>query len=984
LLGLAVAVALAAAAKAQQVGSIRGTVTDKDFESALAGATIQLVETGAKVESNDQGAFVFGEVRPGNYTLIAAKDGYVRTVRGDVIVAAGQLTEVRLELAGDFTDMEEFVVEDALQTTTNTEAALLDLRTESPALLDSISSDLMKRANAGDAVGALKLVSGASSADGKSAVVRGLPDRYVSSQINSVILPSADKSKRAVELDLIPSEVIQSLQVSKTFTPDQQGNASGGAVNVLLKGVPDEPAFLNWKLGSAYNSQYTGRSDFLTYRGGGVSSFGKSGSEYAVQENGENWEGAVGTTTSQAPVEYKGSLSGGFRVDIAKGWRAGAFVNVFYDRDNSFVRNGVDDSYWALRAGDPLTPQFNQGNPSTGEFYTSLFDVQQSRQSAQWGGLAIVGISSDQHALTYSFLSTRTAEDNATRLQDTRGKQYYFPGHDPDVPTSPGFDDFLAAPYLRLQTLSYVERAADTQQLSGRHRFPLRGTGPVLAAELDYTLAQSVAERSSPDRRQFATAWNPAGVYLQYKPAAQFLLGNHQRIFELIEETSDEQQANLKLPFTAWAKNKGYLKAGWFRDRVERTFNQDTFSNFNDPNFFQPGQFDELDWTDVWAFSDHPISDGSDFDLEFDVDYAGRQDLDATYLMAELPITRELRLIGGVRWERTRIGVVNTPEDQALWIPPRDENGNPNFGTAPLLPGVADVDYAQDDELPAISAVYEPHPSVTLRASYAETVARQTFREITPVFQQEFLGGPIFVGNPELRMSAIRNYDLRADWRPYEGGLFSASWFRKKITNPIEYIEKIGSGNFSYTTAANFPSGDLTGIELETRQSLGAFWDPLKGIGIGANGTWLEAKVDLLESDLQDFEDLNGVRPRSQRDMTNAPDYLYNLFGTYDIEATGTTLGLFYTVTGETLVQGPGPSSNFYIPPTYETRYESFSATLSQPLGRGLRLSLSARNLTDALRRQVYRSEFNEDDVTRRTYTEGVEWSLSIGGEFRF
>ena len=97
--------------------------------------------------------------------------------------------------------------------------------------------------------------------DGKYAVLRGLPDRYVSSQMNGVRLPTADEDKRAVELDLFPSAVIESLQVSKTFTPDQQGDASGGAVNVRLKGIPDETV-LQVRTQVGGNSQVTGRGDF--------------------------------------------------------------------------------------------------------------------------------------------------------------------------------------------------------------------------------------------------------------------------------------------------------------------------------------------------------------------------------------------------------------------------------------------------------------------------------------------------------------------------------------------------------------------------------------------------------------------------------------------------------------------------------------------------------------------------------------------------
>ncbi|HVS08366.1 MAG TPA: carboxypeptidase regulatory-like domain-containing protein, partial [Planctomycetota bacterium] len=212
------------ASQQQPVGSIRGIVLDKDFDVPLMEAQVLNVETGQKVATTDQGNFVFGEVPPGKYTLVFSKEGYVRQVRSDVVVSPGQLTDVNVALTGEFTEMEEFVVQDILVFGTGTEAALLKLRFESPALMDSISADLISRAGAGDAASALRLVAGASVQDGRTAVIRGLPDRYVSSQMNAVRLPSAVEDKRAVELDQFPAPVLESIQVSKTFTPDQQGD----------------------------------------------------------------------------------------------------------------------------------------------------------------------------------------------------------------------------------------------------------------------------------------------------------------------------------------------------------------------------------------------------------------------------------------------------------------------------------------------------------------------------------------------------------------------------------------------------------------------------------------------------------------------------------------------------------------------------------------------------------------------------------------
>ncbi|HKL22098.1 MAG TPA: carboxypeptidase regulatory-like domain-containing protein, partial [Tichowtungia sp.] len=243
-------------------------VYDGDFQAPLAAAEVTVAETGQKVQTTDEGNYAVSGLAPGTYTLVVSKEGYTRKVFADVVVPAGSMTDQDAQLSGEFTDMEEFVVQD-LNMGGASEEGLLNLRMEAPAMMDSIGADLMSQAGAGDAASALRLVSGATVQDGKYAVVRGLPDRYVNSQMNGVRLPTADPDKRAVQLDQFPSALLDNIQVSKTFTPDQQGDASGGAVNVILKSVPDEPV-LSFKIGGGVNSQVAGSDNFRTYDGGGV------------------------------------------------------------------------------------------------------------------------------------------------------------------------------------------------------------------------------------------------------------------------------------------------------------------------------------------------------------------------------------------------------------------------------------------------------------------------------------------------------------------------------------------------------------------------------------------------------------------------------------------------------------------------------------------------------------------------------------------
>jgi outer membrane receptor protein involved in Fe transport len=977
-------------ASGQQAGSIRGVVYDKDFDVPMPRALVRIAETGQQTTGTDDGNYVFAEVSPGTYTLVFTKDGYLRQIATNVIVAPGRVTEVNAELPGEFTEMEEFIVRE-LQIGGATEADLLRLRQESSALIDSISAELMSRAGAGDAAAALRLVSGATVQDGKYAVIRGLPDRYVNAQMNGVRLPTADAEKRAVELDQFPAASIESVRISKTFTPDQQGDASGGAVNVVLKSIPKE-TILEVKGQASFNSQVRDHShDFLTYTGGGVSTWGNDhgGRDPQLDRLGESWQGAVGVSRGEAPNDYKWSAAAGGSHEFDKGFTVGAFTSFFYERDSSFYDNGINDSYW-VAPGQGLVPQTIQGLPELGEFKTKLFDVTQASQSVQWGALGTIGVESENHAIGMTYLYTRSAEDTATLAEDTRGKEYFFPGHDPDDPTTPGHgsDERDQAPYLRTETLAYIERTADTLQWHGNHKLPI-GDGAVgelltfAAPELDWTLSLNSARYYEPDKRQFGSLWKPRvpfpppfeqfsipAAHSPFKPDVNFTLGNLQRTWRDIEEDSQQYSIDLTLPFEKGSDGSGSVKLGIFGDKVERTFDQDTFSNFAEGFISFEGDFEEF-WSAVFPMEDHPITDGPPF---VDVDYTGDQRISAWYWMLDLPILPSLNVIGGIRYESTELGVVNFAEEDARWFPPGSTTG------VVLNPGDADVQIEEDDVLPAIGLVYTPLDPLTFRASYSETIARQTFREITPIIQQEFLGGPVFIGNPDLQMSHLENLDFRLDYVPYEGALISGSWFHKDITDPIEVVHEII--DFSFDTPVNYPEGELSGFEIEVRQSLGELWEAMDGLSLGANATFIDAEVTLPEDEAAEFEDLGF--PMATRDMVNAPEYLYNLYLTYDLAVTGTQFALFYTVKGDTLVSGAGQSNGFVIPSVYATEYGTLNLTIAQRLGQHVKLVFQAKNLTNPAYEEVYRSESIGGDVLKSSYTTGVEYSIGLTAEFTF
>ncbi len=981
---------VAASAHAQSAGGIRGMVYDQDFDAPLAEAVVSIVETGEKVTASAEGNYVFGQVEPGTYTLVVSKDGYTRKVFSDVVVPSGKMTDVDASLAGEFTDMEEFVVQD-LNMGGASEEGLLNLRMETPALMDSVGSDLMSRAGASDAAGALRLVAGATVQDGKYAVVRGLPDRYVNSQMNSVRLPSADPDKRAVQLDQFPSSLIESIQVSKTFTPDQQGDASGGAVNVILKGIPEE-GLLKLKVGTKYKTALAD-NDFLTYKGGGMDQWGDLGGDRTPQPVGAPWKGAVGVSKGSVPDLYDWNLTAGGKHEFGNGIKIGGLANVYYKKDAS-SRSGIGDKYW-VEDGEMIPNGLEDGN-NDGRFdddsKTALFDVQQSSDEVQWGNLFAIGAETERNAMTLLYMRTHVAEDKATLAEDTRGKEFVYPGYDPATATKDNVDAGIA-PYRRFQTLEYSERDTDTLQVSGDHTLPFPNlgipkVGNLLDPKFDWTLAKSSSSLTSPDKRMFGSVWAPGyhdpgfppwvppgtipPAFGEDKPGEGATLGNVQRVWKEIIEESDQLFLNGKFPFEQWSGDEGFLKVGYFKDIVERTYDQDTYSNFKLGSPDEAG-WDGGTWEEYW--SDHFPSQGYNLEESFvDVDYTGNQEISAWYYMVDIPLCSFFKIIGGQRYESTTLTVEFDPEKDVVWT---DSLGNPHsFETDP--PPNNPIE--QNDILPALGFEFEPHKTITIRAHYSETVARPTFKEFSPIQQMEYSGGDVFVGNSALTMSALKNYDLRVDYRPYDGGLISASWFLKEIEDPIEYTQRSGVGVGKYITAVNYPEGTLSGFEFEARQHLGHFWSPLEGLSVGGNATLIKSEVTLSDEDALAAEDFG--YPEPTRDMLNAPEHLYNVNLTYDIAKTDTKLGLFYTVKGDTLVAGSGSDDGHYVPSVYATEFATLNFSLSQKIGEHLTLSFKAKNLLDPEIEQVYRSEYFAEDTAKTSYKKGMDFSISLSGEF--
>jgi outer membrane receptor protein involved in Fe transport len=994
--------ATSAHAQAFVGGSIRGVVTDREFGTPLAGVTVSVQGLRARAVTDDQGAFTLPGLAGGRYTLIFSREGYAREVRANVGVRDGELTDADAALAGEFEDMEDFVVQDLSIGMNESDSKGLfnpldfvpieymppidfQLRLTSPQLLDTIGVEMITKSGASDAAAVLLLVPGATLENGKYAVIRGLPDRYVSTLLDGVRLPVADPNKRAVKLDQFPAAVIESIQVSKNFTPDQQGEASGGAVNIVLKDIPEE-SFLQVKAQVGGNSQVKD-GKFLTYPGGRMDFWGGNDTLKTQPEiAGQSWpNNPTGTEYGSAPSIYKWSVAGGLVGDLDEGVRLGATANFFYDADASGYTNGRLDSLQQPGPGQPLVPeQFGVGD----DFKTQLYNVAQGTQSIQWGGMAAVGLETDEHKIGAKVLYTLLSESQAVRLIDTRGKAYFFPGYDPNDLEGIGHDQPLAAPYNRLETLDYTQLSTSTLILNGSHELGFLGdptggapgTFAFRAPVVDWRFAMSKATEDQPDQTQFAAYWIPdfqifpgfvlPQQWIAYPPAQNAFVGWVQHINYTNEETSIQGALNLKLPFMQWNDREGYVKGGVFVDSVSRTYRQDTFSNGGDPNTSFSSSFDEP-WSAVFPSQDHPINQS-----QTDISYDGSQGVLAFYGMVDMPVSETLNLIGGVRLESTTMSTKVLPDANALWI---------DVVTQTLVnfdgPNEWDADISENRLLPMVGFNWSIQEDLILRGAFAQTIARPNFFEIVPVLQYQFIGGPIFIGNPDLGFSSLNNYDLRLDWLPYKDWLISGSAFYKQITDPIQYVQRFTEG-FSYTSPLNFPSATLFGVELESRITLapllGEEWE---GLALGGNFTWMTSEVTLSAADRQAFTTY-GIAASTQP-MTATPEFLLNLNATYEFKPLGTQIGLFYNFKGDSLVSAASPNVAFLAPAVYQKGYGTLNFVASQQIVEGLRIAVQVKNITNPIIETEYRTPDGFTGLNSR-YTAGINFSVGLSYQANF
>lgn len=925
-----------------QQGTISGTIIDGDLGEGLIGANVVIENTTNGVSTDFDGKYQL-KADAGTYTIVVSYIGYAEKKIEGVEVKPNEVTYLDVTMSDDAVQLDLDVVVTA-KVIERSENAVLLLQKKSDKIQDGISSQEMAKLAVGNAAGAMRKVTGATVSGGKYIYIRGLGDRYSLTQLNDLVIPSSDPYRNGAQLDLIPANLLDNIITSKTFTPDQPGTFTGGAVNIKTKSFPEQFS-LRFSTSAAYNKQNNFNDGFLSYAGGSSDYWGydDGGRDHAdelltdpdVQRTFElegnlpilaridrDDEGRFLAETAERVTKYFNpdftpeattssfdhgyGLSFGNQYQVGKnplGVIASASFKKTYTQLPNYIRSG-----WELEnvADDTL---FNRGN-----FIETL-----SRENSTLNGMA--GLSyklNNLNSISLTGIYNHSTEKGGRYLNGTRPDNIFYPKE------------------LEGRELYFRERQMTSLALSGNH---------VLANankfEIEWKLSQAQSFMKDPMRRIFEN------IYLVTTGGYNISASDVRRPFYFFRDLTDNQ-LDAKLDLTIPLKNKMKIKVGGLytdksRDFTEYRYQVEQHNLYTDPFNGNPDDYladDNFGFrydtvrsngTPSYIIGNYMVNSTS-----IGNQYTGDDIVTAGYAMLTYPITEQLKFVGGARVEKTDIEV--TSQDTSL--------------------AVGKIDLT--DFLPSVNLIYALNDQMNLRASYSNTVARPNMREIASFQSFDPLTKTTYFGNPELTRTKIQNFDLRWEWFMNPGELLAVSAYYKDFKDAITLFQLRSSGNnFKYE---NVDNANLLGFEIEFRKDLGAFIPALKNFKISTNLSYINSESDVAESEQQFIQ---------SRPFEGQADYIINASLIYSNLDNGLDASLSLNATGDKLAIFGQEGT----PDVYDRGRTQLDFAISKKFS-DLSVRFTAKNLLNSAFKRS--SEFKDRDYLYYEYKRGITYGLSL------
>lgn len=895
-------------------GVIKGSVVEEKNNAPMVGVIVaykpvdSLNGTSGGGVTDIDGKFELTGLRKGEY--IVSFTYITFTTEKRTVKVEGSDVVLEIKMKEEVQEMKS--VEVKAKRTTNTENAVINEIKTSNAVVSGTSSSQISKSMDRNAADVVKRIPGVSIQEDRFVVVRGLPDRYNAVWLNDAGAPSSEADKKSFSFDIIPSGLIDRVLVFKTPSPELPGDFAGGMVKVYTTSLQDKNSLSvslqmssrEYTTGRNFNYNQPSSTDWLGYDNGGRSipattpalldpaTPGQDNSKIS-KAFGNDW--VIKSRTASPDMRFSMAYTGGFKT---KKFRIGNTFGLSYANTNT--NYAINRQDW---------------DSTTSRNYN--YNDRQYTNSVNTGILDNIGFSMGNSRIEFKNLYSQAGR--STLLM-----------------RSAEWDSSQIG--LRGYAMGYDSKATYATQLTGTHK------NNDETRKYTWTLGYNDLFKNTPDLRRIKYS-----QHAQYNPATNAYdtffsanvasavdpnFGGGRYYASLYEKTySFNHQFSQKVTvkdFSFW------INAGNYIELKRRALNIRKFSYTlkSQGNPFE--HRDSLLRNDInTIFADQNVGGSKDFIVGEDYDvsdrYAAKNDLVASFISLNVPVNKNITVVGGVRNE------INTQSIQGYVS---TDTVSPEIKTNYFLPSV-NVSYNFSDKS-------------LVRAAYGKTLNRPEFREFAPVAYYDFEEAAFIKGSLQqtnsspngdtLKTALIHNFDVRYELYPTAGEMIHFGGFYKIISNPIiRVIDPFTAGDNRTLTYFNADMAYCAGLELDIRKNLG-FLDTKLGtnffrdISFVGNFTLAASKsrIDTMRKHYQIPE----------ATMQGQSPYLVNMGLYYQNDATGLKASLLYNVFGARLyatgtVQTGGESIG-------ELPFQSLDMVVSKLIKKHYLVNLGIQNLLDS------------------------------------
>ncbi|MFT6064926.1 MAG: hypothetical protein ACJAQX_000787 [Polaribacter sp.] len=889
---------------AQNKGTLKGLLTDKETNNeSLPFANVIIKGTTIGTTTDFDGLYAI-QVPAGSHIVVFSFLGYKSIEKSFTIKEGETITINQLLSAEEGVALDDIIIRTTISK--EKESALLLQQKKAVVIIESIGAERLSETGVSNAAGATTKISGVTQSEGTGDIyIRGLGDRYLSTTMNGLPIPSDNVANKNIDLALFSTNMINNIGISKTYSTNGYSDQASGTVNVTSKKYSKNGFSIS--LNGGFNTAVIGLdSGFRNTLNMNDVTFGYHKKPFLLTDaiSYQGWDPIVANNSAN----YSLSLNAAHKFNVF-GKDLAIFATASHSKSFEYqegefrtFRANILDNAFPDSSSDPA--QALNDSPSVEQYITRINTTGYIR-----GDLKL----NDTNKIGYNTLFVNTGTDNLYE-QGRNGLGYVFD----QQPQERG--SFVRDQNYK-QTIMFVNQLTGEHQLSennqlnwaGGYNFVLaeepnriRNEAIILNnTEVTFADVSDFSQRKSTQRIQdnefnaFVVNEYSFGktTVEEYDKPMKLNVGLN---FRNKERAFSSQFVGVSAPgFTPGFANSGFLIPSV--DAITNTFsNLANYSQTADPRLRIVEQLPDAyaaDMTSMAAFANVDFGLNSKFSGNF-----------------------------GLRFERNEINIA--------W---NVKNYQGPDGQARV--GVLGREY--NSMYPSLNLKYQLDDKNSIRFASSLTQTLPEFKEFAP-FQYEEPTGRVIQGNPNIERSKVINLDAKWEFFPSRDELISGTVFYKNIKDPINLaLTRGSSGNFEFNNTGE--RATVFGIEVEGRLNIIENEDEKSLLNANLNVTkmWFNQDLykqfqfsDITESGLQGASDFITNASISFNSRT-AREFIATISGNYASDK------IFALGSPEDLRN----SATLFNDEIIEKGFVSLDLVLSKEITENLSLKIIGRNL---------------------------------------